>query len=165
MKRRKNADRPLLIAVAVCILAVVTMIIVLAIPQAPKMGTFTPPPFDAQVQTGVPTVPQELGWSELDAQAYKVSVCGVVQVTEDLADVWFTNPEGNTVWLKLRILDKNGNILGESGIVKPGEYVQSVQLTQVPASGTAITMKIMAYAPETYYSEGSVSLNTTITVK
>ena len=165
MKRFKKSDKPLLIAAGACILAVVTMIIVLAVPQSPKMGAFTPPPFEAQAVAGVPTVPQELGWSELDAQLYKVSVCGVVQVTEDLAEVWFTNPEGNTVWLKLRILDKSGNILGETGIVKPGEYVQSVQLTQVPASGTAITMKIMAYAPETYYSEGSVALNTTLTVK
>ena len=60
------------------------------------------------------------------------------------------------------MLDENGNTLGETGLIKPGEYVQSVELDRVPKVGTPIVLKIMAYQPDTYYSEGAVSLNTTI---
>ena len=66
------------------------------------------------------------------------------------------------MWLKVRVLDEKGNTLGETGLVRPGEYVQSVELDTVPKTGTPIVLKIMAYQPDTYYSEGAVSLNTTI---
>ncbi len=80
------------------------------------------------------------------------------------ADVWLTNPSGSAVWLKVRILDENDNILGESGLIRAGEYVRSVQLTAVPSATANISLKIMAYEPDTYYSAGSARLNTVLTV-
>ena len=78
------------------------------------------------------------------------------------ATVYFTNAEGNNVYLKLRVLDENDNILGETGLLKPGEYVRDVELIQALSADTGIRLKIMSYAPDTYLSEGSVVLNTTI---
>ena len=78
------------------------------------------------------------------------------------ATVYFTNAEGNNVYLKLRVLDENDNILGETGLLKPGEYVKDVELIRALSAGTGIRLKIMRYAPDTYLSEGSVVLNTTI---
>jgi hypothetical protein len=127
-----------------------------------EMGEFTPPPFDSSAVVGFPAVPDGLGWQELDAQAYIVGICGKFIPNGNTADIWLTNPEGNTVWLKVRVLDEKGSILGETGLVRPGEYVQSVELDTVPKTGTPIVLKIMAYQPDTYYSEGAVSLNTTI---
>ena len=112
--------------------------------------------------SGIPDVPEELGWQELDAQAFQVGVCGAVLLEGNRADIWLTNPEGNNVWLKLRILDEDGDVLGETGLIRPGEYVQPVTFDTVPAPGTAISMKLMAYEPETYHSAGAVTLNTTI---
>lgn len=126
------------------------------------MGEFTTPPFDSSTVVGTPTVPDGLGWQELDAQAYKVGICGKFIPNRNTADVWLTNPAKNTVWLKVRVLDEKDNTLGETGLIKPGEYVQSVELDTVPKAGTPIVLKIMAYQPDTYYSEGAVSLNTTI---
>ena len=111
---------------------------------------------------GSPSVPDGLGWQELDAQAYIVGICGKFIPNGNTADVWLTNPVSNTVWLKVRVLDEKGNALGETGLIKPGEYVQSVELDTVPKAGTPIVLKIMAYQPDTYYSEGAVSLNTAI---
>ena len=131
--------------------------------QGNSSGTFVPPPFDANAVVGTPDVPGDLGWNELNAnEVYRVSVCGVVEVTDGLAHVWLTSPATNAVWLKVRILDEKGNILGESGLLRPGEYVQSVQLQKKAAKGTSITMRIMSYQPETYYSMGEITLNTTI---
>ena len=64
------------------------------------------------------------------------------------------------VWLKLRVLTADGTLLGETGLIRPGEYIKSVSLTSEVEDGTAIKLKIMAYEPDTYYSAGSVTLNT-----
>ena len=55
------------------------------------------------------------------------------------ATVYFTNAQENHVYLKLRVLDENDRILGETGLLKPGEYVKDVQLLRdfLPAPGSA----------------------------
>ena len=78
------------------------------------------------------------------------------------ATVYFTNAEGNNVYLKLRVLDENDNSLGETGLLKLGEYAKDVELIRALSAGTGIRLKIMRYAPDTYLSEGSVVRNTTI---
>ena len=125
---------------------------------------FVPPPFDSGAVVGSPDaeVLADKGYEELDAQAYKLWVCGKIVLDGNKADLYFTNPETNNVWLKLRILDTNGNKLGETGIVRPGEYVQTITFDVVPKVGDSITIKIMGYEPDTYYSAGSVNLNTAV---
>lgn len=147
---------------AVCLLCLAMMAAALVYTQSPAQGEFIPPPFEESAVSGIPDVPEELGWQELDAQAFQVGVCGAVVLEGNRADVWLTNPESNIVWLKLRIMDENGTVLGETGLIRPGEYVQSVTFDTVPASGATISMKVMAYEPETYHSAGTVTLNTTI---
>lgn len=130
-----------------------------------EKGEFVPPPFDSGAVVGTPDIedPAAIGYTDLDAKAYKVSVCGIVKLSGESADIYFTNPETNDVWLKIRILDEKGNILGETGLIRPGEYVKSVTFSEkVPKVGQKITMKIMGYQPETYYSAGAVNLATVI---
>lgn len=161
MKKERNI--PLMITVLICILSLTVMTLVLVrSPGRTETMSFTPPPFDTNAVQGMPDVPEGLGWGEMDAQVYKASVCGVVIPDGNTADVWFTNPESNSVWLKLRVLDGSGNMIGETGIIKPGEYVQAVTFTNVPQEGDTIELKLMAYEPETYYSAGSVTLSTTV---
>ena len=160
-KQRKNYILPL--AAVLCVLSLAVMVFALTRQEVQtEMGEFTPPPFDGGAVVGSPAVPEGLGWQELDAKVYKAGICGKFIPKGNTADVWLTNPESNTVWLKVRVLDEKGNTLGETGIIKPGEYVQSVELDNVPKAGKPIVLKIMAYQPDTYYSEGAVSLNTTI---
>ena len=156
-KQRKNYILPL--AAVLCVLSLAVMVFALTRQEVQtEMGEFTPPPFDSSAIVGTPAVPDGLGYNELDCQVYKVSLCGKLNAS---GDIWLTNPESNEVWLKVRVLDEKGNIVGETGLVRPGEYVQTVELTTIPKSGTPITLKIMAYEPETYYSAGAASLNTT----
>lgn len=160
MKKQKNV--PLIAAAAICMLSIVLMILVLAIPGGGPEPEFVPPPFEENALPGVPEVPDNLGWGEVNAKAFRASLCGVIIAEDGKADIWLTNPETNGVWLKLRVLDADGNILGETGILRPGEYVQSVALTKALEEGEAIGLKLMAYEPGTYYSAGSAVLNTTI---
>lgn len=158
---KKQKNMPLYLAAVICAASVLLMCVVL---NNRKIETqpFTPPPFEEEAQSGVPEVPATLGWSEVDAKFYKASICGVVSITDGAADLWMTNPESNTVWLKLRILNAEGEILAETGILRPGEYLQTVEFNTVPEPGETIGLKLMAYEPETYYSAGSVVLNTTV---
>ena len=144
--------------------AVIVMVVVLSVMNAPKQGEFIPPPFEDAAMQGIPDVPEELQYSSpyRDGMAYRFSVCANVKMDGSKATVYFTNAEGNNVYLKLRVLDENDNILGETGLLKPGEYVKDVELIQALSAGTGIRLKIMSYAPDTYLSEGSVVLNTTI---
>ena len=153
--KKKNT----LFLAALCAVLSVTVMLLVLIGSTPQQGTFTPPPFDDAAVAGTPDVPDGLAYSELDCQAYKVALCGKLNASGDL---WLTNPESNDVWLKVRVLDQKGNILGETGLVRPGEYVQTVHLTRMPKSGTPVTLKIMAYQPDTYHSAGAANLNTIV---
>lgn len=150
---------PILIACFVVLFLV--MIVVLCIPKH-QQSTFTPPPFEVSAQTGTPDIPDEFGYSEpyQAGMSYRFGVCGNVNVNGSKATVFFTNPADNTIWLKLRILDENGNLLGETGLLKPGEYVQYVSLTKELEDGTPIQLKIMGYEPDTYYSAGAATVTT-----
>ena len=163
LKKKQKNNYILPLAAVLCVLSIAVMVFALTRQEVQtEMGDFTPPPFDAAAVVGSPSVPDGLGWKELDAEVYKVGICGKFIPKGNTADVWLTNPESNTVWLKVRVLDDKGNTLGETGLIKPSEYVQSVELDNVPKAGKPIVLKIMAYQPNTYYSEGAVTLNTTI---
>ncbi len=159
----KQLKKLLYIMAFLCAFCVVIMTVVLCIPKEER-GEFTPPPFEAAAVSGVPTVDENLGYSEIyrDGMGFSAWACGNVTMNGKNARVYFTNPDDNTVWLKVRIMDTAGNILGESGILKPGEYAEHVTLESELAAGTKISVKIMAYEAETYHSEGAVVLNTAI---
>ena len=159
----KKNDAILPFVTVLCVLSVALMIFVLAAGNNNKTGEFVPPAFDGAAVTGMPDVPEGRGWSPLTAgDAFVAYVCGEVIAVGQTADVYFTSPASNTVFLKLRVLDERDNVIGETGLIKPGEYVKSVELTRIPESGADIKLKIMAYEPDTYFSAGAASLKTKI---
>ena len=146
------------------VIAVLSVLCVAFVGCAEEKPQFVPPAFDANAVVGDHGVAEGTnGYSVLDARGvYKVGVCGVVKVVDNKADVWFNNPAENAVWLKLRVHNKKtGEILGETGLIKPGEYVQTVTFITAPSKGDEIVLRVMSYEPETYYSKGEVTLNTT----
>ena len=151
------------------LLAMITVLVCFAAcsdnkePQQQR-GEFVPPAFDSAAIQGTPDIsdPRAVGYSQLDAKAYKVSICGLVKLNENKADVYFTNPDSNDVWLKLRILNKEGEIIAETGLVRPGEYLQTITFKTVPQKGDKIVIRVMSYEPDTYYSKGEASLNTVV---
>lgn len=157
-------NKGLIAAAALCLAAVIAMVFALTRGAPEKKPVkFKAPDFDKNAITGTPTVEDE-SWMPIykDGMDFSAHVCGRVLINNKAADLYFTNDEGNSVWMKLRIMDENGKILGETGLIKPGQYVKSVGFNTVPAVGTKIKMKIMTYQPETYYSAGAVTLNTVI---
>lgn len=70
--------------------------------------------------------------------------------------------EENNIWIKVRILNAKEEIIGETGLIKPGEYLEKVQINQQLSKNDQITYKIMGYEKDTYRSAGTISLNTRI---
>ena len=160
----KSNDTPVYILGVFTIAAFIMMMIALSVTKEPPRGEFVPPAFESMALQGIPEVPEELAYSSphREGMAYRFSVCANVTMDSSSATVYFTNAEENHVYLKLRVLDENDRILGETGLLKPGEYVKDVQLLRELPSGTGISLKIMSYIPDTYMSAGSVVLHTTI---
>lgn len=163
-QNKPTQSKPVTALAAVFAVAFIIMIVALSIPKEAERGEFVPPAFDSSAIAGTPEVPEGLGYSApyQDGMAYRFAVCGNVLMDGKQALVYFTNPAENDTWTKLRVHDESGNVLGETGLIKPGEYVQYVELDKELAPGTPIKLKIMGYEPDTYLSAGSVVLNTQI---
>ena len=163
MDKQKNDGKLIVSVLMICFAVTIgVMIFALCRPNDKKSAEFTPPPFESTAQHGKPEVSENLGYSSpnRDDMSYDFAVCGNVTMEGDKAIVYLTNIEGNNAWIKLRVFDEQGNMLGETGLIKPNEYVKYVTLSKTPEVGTKI--KIMGYEPHTYYSAGAASLNTQI---
>lgn len=161
----KNNKLIIPILSVVCIVSLCFMVFVLCRTAPPNTSAeFVPPEFDVNTARGIPEVPEEYGWSEIyqDGMNFRVGINKKIINTNNQADVYLYNNEGNNVWLKLRILDEDGKILGETGLIKPGEYIRTITFTTSVYDGQKVKLKILSYQPETYYSEGSIILNTNI---
>jgi len=69
---------------------------------------------------------------------------------------FYVNTDDN-IFLKVRILDKD-EIIGESGLLKTGEFLEKVKVKPMDYVGKELTYLIMGYEKDTYYSAGEVKL-------
>lgn len=159
---------PIIIGIlsVICLISIGVMVVAINETKASAQAEFVPPEFDQEAVVGVPEVDANLGWSRLfkEGMSFAASVCGNVIVKDNKADIYFTSEEANEVWIKLRVLNQSGDILGETGLLKPGEYVKSINFTGPVTDGEPIVFKIMSYEIDTYYSMGSITVNTVATV-
>lgn len=165
--RKKGQPKINRILLACCAALAVAAVVLLALPREEKYtyGEFTAPPFEDAAVSGTPQVPAELGWSRLQIRAgLEASVCGELKAENGRVALWFYNHETSDSWIKLRLLDEKGNILGETGLLRPGEYVQYLTLDTVPTKSCTVILKVMGYTPETYHSAGSLGLETTLQI-
>ena len=168
-KKKKMLDKLLdqlmtkkgLIALGIAFVIVIGLCVTFLLMPNPGKPEFVPPEFAQTALEGMHEEPKELGYQLIyqEGMGFKVGVCGVVRMEGNKADLYFTNPEENTLWMKLRIFDKEKNIIAETGLIKPGQYLKSVEFTDAPKAGDEISMKVMTYVPESYESGGAFSLN------
>lgn len=159
--------------VIMCLSAVLIAIIAALIwasgrEKEPKVNEFVAPEFEQQAVAGIPEELEE----SLNYQTFSVEdkmtfgMCGNLTLSEDgTVDIYFTSDASNTFWSKVKLLDEEGNILGESGLIKAGEYVKTVEITNPPAESIPVIAKILTYEEETYYSEGSATAQIVLNVK
>lgn len=162
---RKQLKKALIVVGAICILSICGMVAALICFKPTPRPEFTPPAFDAAAVSGVleeNDTLKNLGWAKIyqEGMSYAVYLCGGILINEqNQADVWFYNLPENQSWIKLRFIDAQGEIIAETGLVRPGEYLQTVQFNRAVADDEKIAIKVMGYEPETYLSTGAVSVN------
>ncbi len=165
-----NKNQKLVIVCMVAIFAVLIIAIGLLSgrQREPEVAEFVPPSFE---QTAVVGIPENLD-PALNYQSFTVEeklfvgMCGNLVLKEDnTVDIYFTLDSKNTCLAKVKLLDEKGNVLGESGLLRSGQYVPMVELSDPPKNSCPIIAKILTYEEDTYYSEGTVSAQLVLNVE
>ena len=58
----------------------------------------------------------------------------------------------------LRVYDEKENIVCETGLIRPGEYIKTVTFNRDIENEEVLTVKVMSYEPDTYMSAGAFKL-------
>lgn len=145
-------------AVGALTLAVAIVLIAVAVaPIRPVRGDFTPPEFDGAAIVGAPDASLASQYGKMTvSEGFEFCMSASPTLTGNDLALYFASPETNTVWMLLRVYDESGNLLGESGLVRPGEYLPSLTLTAVP-TGETVRASVLSYEADTYYSMGSAN--------
>lgn len=157
-----NKNQKFIIACMAVVLAVMLVVLGVLINRQtePEVTDFVAPTFEQTAMTGVPEdVDAGLNYQTFSVEDQMIfGMCGNLTLSDDnTVDVYFTSDASNSFWSKIRLLDEKGNVLGESGLIRAGEYVQSVTITNPPKESCTVIAKILTYEEETYYSKGSVT--------
>ena len=130
------------------------------------VGDFVAPTFDPSATTGTPeNLDAARAYNSLELKENAViALCANIVVEINAAQVYLTSQEGNQGWIKIKLMDEEGNLLGQSGLIRPGEYIPAVQLDSVPEESGLIVAKVLIYEPDTYLSLGSASIQAMLMV-
>ena len=151
-----------LLIILCTILAILAIVIVGLLFSIKSKESFKKPDFDSNVTE----IPSDLDYQKsvlniLDGYSIYISPNPKI-VDDDCLKIDFLSVSTNNVYVKVRILDSENNIIGETGILKAGDYLEKVKLSKSVKVNDNITYKIMGYDQDNYTSAGSVSLNTRI---
>ena len=127
-------------------------------------AALTHPDFEKAALTGTPQVEERYGYSTLQVdETYLVRLCGVPANDGQSVDFYFTNPPESGVWFRAEVLDQDGQVLASTGVLRPGEYLPTVTLREkLTQRETPVTVRIVAYEPDTWQSRGNVNLKLTL---
>lgn len=152
-----NRTQKIILAIVALILCAAVACAVVLIVNRTK---FVPPESDAGAVDGVPSEDlSDFSYQELHvADGFDVALCANPRIDGKRLDLYFTNASDNRALMLVVVSDENGNELGRSGIMKPGQYVPSVELATSPQNDTCLKVKIITYEPDTYYSLGTASV-------
>ena len=168
----KQYDRPstgvriwiILLAAAVIVGAAVIMVGIVYRNTRP----YQPPAWDGTAVTGEPSPPEDLGYGVGgmgDGTGFKFGLVSKwVRNGDGSLPVWFTDPAENEAYLMIRIRRASDDaIIYESGLIRPGEYVETLQPRSEPESEPIeVKVSIYSFEPETYHSLGTFNLGGTV---
>ena len=153
--------RQKLILFILAALLLVTLAAVIAVAlrdTEPVIGEFIPPSFEENAMEGMPVQPPSGFGMMTVTPEFVIGMCAAPSLDGASLGLYFTSPATNTVWMKVRVCDENGNVLGESGLLKPGEHLPTLVLIDDSITTDRLYATVLSYEPDTYYSEGSVKV-------
>ena len=140
----------------------VILIAVLFIVLAGINKRYKPPKHEPNAVSGIPVVEEHYLYNKADTEfGYSFSMAANLYRQEDGSlNIYLTNPSANEVLLLCKIFDaENDTLYYESGYLEPGEYVENLPCaTDFENVYHDVRVKIYAYHPATYTSEGTTEL-------
>lgn len=123
---------------------------------------FVPPEWEPDAQTGIPEPDKKMNYGSITAPAgFSVGLCGTMYQQEDGSLLlYLTNPESNDVNIQCQIQNEAGTILYKSGVLKPGEYLERMNLlAEIPNEAMPVKIDLYGFERDTWYSKGTISLD------
>lgn len=118
---------------------------------------FKAPPFETELERASASDLFLRSDSLIEAGDLKFFVEGPFVETDDSVKLTVWNSDESSTLIRVRVLDMEGKILGESGLIQPGELLKKIVLDQ-PIDKSGLILTIMGYEPDTYYSAGTIKL-------
>lgn len=113
---------------------------------------FLPPQREASAKEGLPE--KLTNYQELPVrEGYMVGLDTNPVFKDGKLYLNVVNKEDNTVWFVVRLY-KGDKRIGETGILRQGEYAESISCNKTLMSGEEVLVQIAAYEPDTYHSQG-----------
>lgn len=158
----KNQKKIIISSIIVFIILFICVIVLyLNKDKIKKKAEFVVPEFETSSVKGKPEgVDESLSYQEMSIKEdYIVYICATPREENNKLTLYFTSSEKNVSLLKIRVFDSNNNLLGESGLIEPNSYIKEINLNRSLNDNEGISIKVMSYQKETYYSNGSFKLN------
>ena len=152
-RRRQRIIIPIIIVTSLISIGLIAYILV---------TRYTPPSHDKNAVSGVPSVAQEYLYGSVTTDyGYIIQMASnLYQQQNGEVNIYFTNPISNSVLLRCEIIDKDtGERLYNTGYIRPGEYITSVNNSSVGNKKYAVIVKVYAYTDESFTSEGTTELS------
>ncbi len=125
-------------------------------------STFKPPEHEAGAAAGVPSAEDSRYYEELPVrEGYTVGVDTSPSYRDGRLRLNVANIKDNTVWLLARVY-RDKDLIGETGIFYPGEYVADIPCSSSLSADDKILIRILAYEPDTWHSEGVAQISAVV---
>lgn len=156
---RKRRTMRIVLALWLVVCAVASFLFVR---YAEGYRAFRPPAREENVISGEPSSEQTKSYQELPVNdGYVVGVDTAPRYENGRLYVNVANKSGNTIWFLVRLY-KDDEPIGESGLLYPGETVESIACERALSAGDSVMVKTIAYEPKTYHSEGVAQIVCTV---
>lgn len=158
-----KSQKIVIIPFFILVVAALAVLTVLRTARAkPVIADFVPPLHDENAIAGEPTdIPQSAAYGKMTVtEEFAVSMCAFPVLHENKLDLYYTNKSAADISTRFIVFDTDGNIIYESGLLNPGEYLKSVTLLTVPEDKKA-KIKMLSFYPDTWESAGSAEATVT----
>lgn len=153
-------------AAATGILALTVMLLTAGIYLYLYEVPYQPPPFELSAVTGVPDVPDNLRYGELNAAGrFTFSIAATMyQEADGAVKLFLTNHESNETYIMCEVVCiESGRTIYRSGLLRPGEYVERLHpLRRLRNEAMRVEVYVYALALEDFLSVGQVTLENTL---
>lgn len=144
------------------IIAISIFVLAIALAVAAYFIHYKHPDFEKDAKQGIPTVDESFMYENVNSKfEYSFALAANTYQQEDgSCKVYFTNPETCPYYLQYEMVDsKTGAIYYKSGVLKPGQYVETLELKgRKILQSKEVDVVVYAYEQETWYSAGNTRM-------